>query len=125
MTDSVYEALNAARQEIRLATLLAGSFEDDIQVTLSTFPLSKELRYEALSYVWGNPNVTRPITLNGHTFELTTNLDAAIKHLRFQDRIESSGSMRSPSTKQIPTSGIRRSSLCETSIRTVSAALPG
>jgi hypothetical protein len=86
MTGSVYKALNAARQEIRLATLLAGSFEGDIQVTLSTFPLSKELRYEALSYVWGDPNVTRPITLNGHTFELTTSLEAAIRHLRFQDR---------------------------------------
>jgi hypothetical protein len=86
MRDSPYEALNAASQEIRLATLLAGSFEDDLHVILSTSPLSKELRYEALSYVWGDPNVTRPITLNGHTFEVTTNLEAAIRHLRFQDR---------------------------------------
>jgi hypothetical protein len=51
MPNGPYEALNAATLEIRLATLLAGSFEDDIQVTLSTSPLSKELRYEALSYV--------------------------------------------------------------------------
>jgi hypothetical protein len=36
--------------------------------------------------VWGDPNVTRPIALNGHTFEVTTNLEAAIRHLRFQDR---------------------------------------
>jgi len=86
MTDSPYEALNAAKQEIRLAKLLAGSFEDDIEVTLSTSPLSKELRYEALSCVWGDLNVTRPITLNGHTFEIRTNLEAAIRHLRFRDR---------------------------------------
>jgi hypothetical protein len=36
--------------------------------------------------VWGDPNVTRPIALNGHTFEVTTNLEAAIRHLRFQGR---------------------------------------
>lgn len=35
--------------------------------------------------MWGNPNVTRPITLNGHTFKITTNLEAAIRHLRFRD----------------------------------------
>jgi hypothetical protein len=86
MTDSPYDTLNAAEQDIRLATLLARSFEDDVQVTLSTSPLSKVLRYEALSYVWGDPNATRPITLNGHTFEVTTNLEAAIRHLRFQDQ---------------------------------------
>jgi hypothetical protein len=73
-------------RKVRDSARDAGSFEDDIQVTLSTSALGKELRYEALCYVWGNPNVTRPITLNEHTFEVTTNLEAAIRHLRFQDR---------------------------------------
>jgi len=40
--------------------------------------------YDALSYVWGNPEVTLPIYIGEHEHELrvTTNLYAALLHLR-------------------------------------------
>lgn len=44
--------------------------------------LDKNLIYEALSYCWGDANVRLPITLNGLGFEVTTNLHAALVHLR-------------------------------------------
>jgi hypothetical protein len=44
--------------------------------------------YEALSYVWGSPADTVSLRLNGHRFEVTANLHAALLHLRnpFIDR---------------------------------------
>lgn len=38
--------------------------------------------YEALSYTWGNPADTEPITLNGQTMHVTRNLTAALLALR-------------------------------------------
>jgi hypothetical protein len=39
-------------------------------------------RYEALSYVWGNPNETLPIYMHGNKFSITVNLHAALLRLR-------------------------------------------
>jgi hypothetical protein len=36
----------------------------------------------ALSYVWADPNVTVPISLNGVEFQVTTNLEAALRRIR-------------------------------------------
>jgi hypothetical protein len=41
--------------------------------------------YEALSYVWGNPNEIVPIFIDGHVFSVTTNLYAALLCLRDRD----------------------------------------
>ena len=38
--------------------------------------------YEALSYVWGNPDKTVPILIGGHCFKVTKNLHAALLRLR-------------------------------------------
>jgi hypothetical protein len=38
--------------------------------------------YEALSYVWGNPNEKLPIVVDKHHFNVTINLHAALAHLR-------------------------------------------
>jgi hypothetical protein len=38
--------------------------------------------YEALSYVWGDPEDTRPIDIGEHELPVTTNLYAALSHLR-------------------------------------------
>lgn len=42
--------------------------------------------YEALSYVWGDTDVMRPILLSGKSFNITTNLHLALSRLRYQDR---------------------------------------
>ncbi|KAM3075025.1 hypothetical protein ACMFMF_005708 [Clarireedia jacksonii] len=38
--------------------------------------------YEALSYVWGDPDKTLPIYIDKHQFQVTENLYAALSHLR-------------------------------------------
>ncbi|KAK5126120.1 hypothetical protein LTR85_011475 [Meristemomyces frigidus] len=41
-----------------------------------------ERRYKALSYIWGDPTVTVPITVDGCPFNITTNLEAGLRQLR-------------------------------------------
>jgi len=38
--------------------------------------------YEALSYVWGDPDKTRPIYIDSYHFDVTENLHAALSRLR-------------------------------------------
>jgi hypothetical protein len=45
---SVYQPLNTDRREIRLATLLAGTWNDDIRATLSTKSIDQKPQYETL-----------------------------------------------------------------------------
>jgi Heterokaryon incompatibility protein (HET) len=42
--------------------------------------------YEALSYVWGDPLIRENIELDGVEFQVTTNLHAALRHLRWVTR---------------------------------------
>lgn len=46
---------------------------------------SRRLKYDAVSYHWGDPAKVCPVTVNGETFFITTNLFAALKHLRQPD----------------------------------------
>lgn len=65
--------------EIRYITLHA--FDDSIdqvQCTLRQTPL-ENLDFTALSYVWGNPDVTATIQLSGMPFSVTTNLEACLR----------------------------------------------
>jgi hypothetical protein len=63
-TSFTYEAL-AAGTYIRLITLLPGDNESAIKCLLTTTDLSKQPKYEALSYVWGEVDVAYGILLNG------------------------------------------------------------
>jgi len=49
--------------------------------SLWTFGLRTH-RYEALSYVWGDPNETLPIYVDNNQFHITANLYFALSHLR-------------------------------------------
>ncbi|KAM7184011.1 Heterokaryon incompatibility protein (HET) domain containing protein [Rhypophila sp. PSN 637] len=42
--------------------------------------------YEALSYTWGAPAGTKPVTCDGHTLLVTPNCDQALRHLRLKFR---------------------------------------
>jgi hypothetical protein len=80
MAPLTYEKLDADRSEIRL---LKVRIEDvgGIQCELKTHSLNSNPTYSALSYVWGDPNVTKEITIDGQTFAATTNLVAALEVL--------------------------------------------
>jgi Heterokaryon incompatibility protein (HET) len=42
--------------------------------------------HEALLYTWGDTRSGKPITLSGHTVEITANLGIALRHLRLRDK---------------------------------------
>lgn len=84
---SVHDQL-LARQSIRLFSL-DPALELDTSVTgcLEVVDLQGEhVSYEAISYVWGDPTDTVPITVNGHSYKVTVNLHDALRRLRHTAR---------------------------------------
>ena len=82
---SLYQPITG-KTEIRLLTLEPGQRGDEIKCSLANVKLSWRTRYEALSYNWGDPNVTSPIKLSGHDVEVTSNLHSALHDLRYDDK---------------------------------------
>ncbi|KAG5659832.1 hypothetical protein KAF25_002391 [Fusarium avenaceum] len=88
----IYEPLDTQRQEIRLLTLHPSSDGDEgIRCTLSHLALNPSSpsgipAYEALSYVWGEPDFTECITLNDRPFFITPSLRYILASLRLETR---------------------------------------
>lgn len=75
----------------RLLTIHKGEYEDDIEVDVEVVDLVEESsrpEYEALSYVWGSGAKPSSVFVgeDKHTIPITTNLDEALRHLRYRDR---------------------------------------
>ncbi|KAI0170355.1 heterokaryon incompatibility protein-domain-containing protein [Pestalotiopsis sp. NC0098] len=85
-TSIVYEPLVHGEAQVRFLTLHQGQFDEDIQCSLHTASLTTKPQYEALSYVWGNAGETLPVIVDGHEKQVTTNLEAALRHLRWQEK---------------------------------------
>lgn len=83
---ALYEPLNAHHREVRLLTIIPSEFADDIRCTLAKASLDEGPFYEALSYVWGSPQYTRQIYLDEAPYNVTSNLESALRHLRYVDR---------------------------------------
>jgi hypothetical protein len=83
---SPYSPIDSERGDIRLLELAPGEFDDPILITLveSNLSASEERPYEALSYVWGTAISSEKVLLNGVPVEVTSNLDCALRHLRFK-----------------------------------------
>ena len=78
-----YPLLLDVPDAIRLVVLLpAIDKRVDINCILCNARLGDNLDYEALSYVWGDPHVTKQIILSDRKFEATLNLEAALRRLR-------------------------------------------
>lgn len=58
-----YDKLDAQRREIRLCTLLPGSFDEPITCELQTVSLDDRPEYESLSYAWGAPIFNKEIVI--------------------------------------------------------------
>lgn len=84
----IYEPLNPAIDEIRLLTLHPASQADStIFCTLSHASLAAETpEYEALSYVWGKPNLSASILLNDVNFYVTPSLASILSTLRLHNK---------------------------------------
>lgn len=84
-----YPALLSDPSAIRLVVLLpALEAHADIECRLCNSTLSRSDidRYEALSYVWGDPSKRKSITVENRVFQATQNLEAALRNLRYRDR---------------------------------------
>jgi Heterokaryon incompatibility protein (HET) len=82
----IYSTLDPTRRDVRFLRLLPGERETPVSCTLSVASIVDARDYEALSYVWGDPKVTRPISLDGREFPVTINLESALQSLRHEDR---------------------------------------
>jgi Heterokaryon incompatibility protein (HET) len=79
----IYSPLRSDQEEIRLATVEAADNPlAGIRCQVETVNLSSSPSYDALSYVWGDANTRKSITLNGIPVLVTTNLYRALKRLR-------------------------------------------
>ncbi|KEY70831.1 hypothetical protein S7711_08531 [Stachybotrys chartarum IBT 7711] len=86
MAESLYEPLNVDNPSIRLFVLLPDSNQDSpLQGRLQTVSLVSPPAYEALSYAWGHPENTQPVSINGQTVLVTPNLATALRHLRLDN----------------------------------------
>ncbi|KAL2163029.1 hypothetical protein VTH06DRAFT_6865 [Thermothelomyces fergusii] len=70
--------------EIRLLHLEPGT-TGDVHFTLHPVRLSEKPSYEAISYHWGDPNVTQVVYCEGKPLRVTTNLYTGLKRLRRRD----------------------------------------
>ena len=72
---------NLKRDEIRLLTFKSLHKSDPIELQMQTVTLGTH-SYQALSYVWGDPDVTERIQVNDCTINITENLYAALDGMR-------------------------------------------
>jgi hypothetical protein len=78
-----YSKLCLDRFSIRLVEILPGSPGDDVSVRMDVHPLNKvAMQYEALSYVWGNPEPAKYISVNEVKVPINPNLYDALISLR-------------------------------------------
>jgi hypothetical protein len=86
-----YVPLNEEAHEIRLLTLLPGTFSSEIRLCLDITPFTGHHipEFEAVSYVWGS--VESPVNIFvgklGHeTLAITKNLAEALPYFRYEDK---------------------------------------
>lgn len=86
----LYQELDASKNQIRLMTLEGSSSPDTLNTRcrLSVVSLYDDPTYIALSYAWGDPNITEDISVNDIPLPVTTNLMAALRRLyeRYSDK---------------------------------------
>jgi hypothetical protein len=80
----------SSSNSIRLLTLLPSSnFGAVLEITLTEIDIGISsqnlISYEALSYVWGSPVGTIPVSCEGEQLLVTPNCESALRHLRLAD----------------------------------------
>jgi hypothetical protein len=86
MSQYMYSPLPSGSNSIRLLRLLPNK-DDTANIQCEIFEYSLQNApgthlYEALSYVWGNPDKKLPIFIHKDSIEVTVNLHAALLRLR-------------------------------------------
>ena len=84
----LYSNLPLNPLSIRLLNIFPGSPDDDIFARMDVHPLNEvAMQYEALSYVWGNPEPAKKIFVNKVEVSVNPNLCNALLALRQPDSI--------------------------------------
>lgn len=81
-----HEALLDARKFIRLLTLHSGQNDEPLRASLTPQPLSHDLHFEALSYMWGPSEPKQLFQLNEQEFLLRPNIHAFLRRLRYHSK---------------------------------------
>ena len=79
---SLHDALGVELYQIRLLQLHADEFDSVISCSLEKVSLLNPGSYTALSYCWGDPDITVEVLVNGQSINVTVNLEAALRRLR-------------------------------------------
>ncbi|KAF7531303.1 hypothetical protein G7054_g9011 [Neopestalotiopsis clavispora] len=88
MTGSTRSYHMVVQGEIRILSLLPGSFQDSIWCYLNIRSIDEVSSYDALSYRWGSQDERQFIWLDGRPcFPVTSNLAAALRHIRHKSLI--------------------------------------
>lgn len=82
----LYTSLDVSHASVRLLVLRPGKLDDNVECKLRVVELDEGLRYEALSYIWGETIRKLTVTIEGQSVEVTDNLHSALRHLRHPDR---------------------------------------
>ncbi|KAI2777952.1 HET-domain-containing protein [Daldinia loculata] len=69
---------------VNIDMIYAPGNEESISCYLHTVPFSIDLKYTALSYLWGDQSTKEVITINGHLFSVGINLYKALEDLSQQ-----------------------------------------
>ncbi|KAH8760597.1 heterokaryon incompatibility protein-domain-containing protein [Hyaloscypha sp. PMI_1271] len=77
-----YVKLDYARREIRLLTILDDDDDYLVRCMTRTTSLDDCQNFNALSYSWGDPEVTALIMVDYHVMSVTLNLEKALRQLR-------------------------------------------
>ncbi|KAH8803395.1 hypothetical protein F5884DRAFT_506886 [Xylogone sp. PMI_703] len=91
-------------EQARILILEQGNYDDELRCRLKHVKLLQDQQYEALSYTWGESDKQNTILCSGESIEVTPNLDAALRRLRFADRPRALG-RRNLSISQSITNG--------------------
>lgn len=88
MSNFQYEKLSRGGPEpwIRILELFPGEPEKPLQCSLRNVQLSLTLKYEALSYCWGEPSLTHTVSCNDFEMPVTLSLYLALSRLRNKGR---------------------------------------
>ena len=113
MVPYAYQKLHIERLEIRLCTLLPGTFDEPVACNLNVVSLNDKPEYESLSYAWGAPIFDKQLVVKENAnstvqgspgrepdhddtagaqpapdlvLEVTTNLYTALRYLRKGDQ---------------------------------------
>ena len=81
-----YSPLNCETNDIRLVRLLEENSSYVLSCELQHFPSASSPPYLALSYTWGDPKDTVPISLNDRSLNITRNLLSFLQHSRHRSK---------------------------------------